>query len=209
MLARYQSHLFSLLTGLGIIGVLLVVARRPAGHPIILSDPPTPVPWRIYVVGAVNAPGIQLLPPDSIVQDAITAAGGLTAEADVSTLNLAQLLTDGEQVSVPTRAPSPSPRPPTSTPRPTVTVGPGTPTEAPATAAPPAPTESASVSQPINLNTATAAELDALPGIGPAYAERIIEYRNTHGPFAKPEDIMNVKGIGPATFEKIKAYITV
>jgi competence protein ComEA len=61
----------------------------------------------------------------------------------------------------------------------------------------------------VNINTASIAELDTLPGVGPAIAQRIVEYRAEHGDFAAPEDIMNVKGIGPATFEQLKGQITV
>ncbi len=213
MWGRIQLFLYGLLAGLLAVGVLLVVARRPPGHPVILGEPPTPIPLRVHVTGAVAQPGVYALPRGSIVQDALAAAGGLTARADVSELNLAQLLVEGDQVSVaelpPTLTPTPT-LPPTATPAPTITVGPGTstPTALP-TATQPRPTAGPTSGKLININTATQAELETLPRIGPSMAARIIEYRTAHGPFQRTEDIMNVTGIGPATYAQIKNLITV
>jgi len=103
-------------------------------------------------------------------------------------LNLARLLRDGEQVVVPALA------------------GPGA-TNAPVGGA--APTPSANSGQPVNLNTATAAELEALPEIGPALAQRIIDYRAAHGAFATLDDLLEVSGIGPATLDAIRDLVTV
>ena len=87
---------YVLFAALAVVGVLLVVTSRPAGVPIQLPAPPTPMPVRVHVTGAVAAPGVYSLPPGSIVQDALTAAGGATAAADVNHLNLAHRLLDGE-----------------------------------------------------------------------------------------------------------------
>ena len=211
MLGRYQQFLYGLLLALLVTGALLVVSRRPPGHPVQLLEPPTPLPLRVHVTGAVVHPGVYALPRGSIWQDAITAAGGPTALGDVSRINLAQLIVDGDQIVVPALIPSATPRAPTSTPAPTVTVGPGTPSPTAPPTDTPAPTTSgaASAGGKININTAAAAELETLPRIGPAIAQRIIDYRTANGPFASIEDIMKVKGIGPATFEKIKDLITV
>jgi competence protein ComEA len=160
----------------------------------------------------VAQPGVSALPRGSIWQDAINAAGGPTALADLSRINLAQLIVDGDQIVVPELIPTATPRPPTSTPAPTITVGPGTPSPTPAptdTSAPPPAAASGGATSKININTATTAELEALPRIGPAIAQRIVDYRAEHGPFQKIEDIMNVTGIGPATFDAIKDLITV
>jgi competence protein ComEA len=148
------------------------------------------------------------LPQQSIVQEAIDAAGGLTGRADASRLNLAGLLGDGQQLVIPEQLPTAIP---------TATAGPGTPTAIPATPTPAAAAASnpstggapISTGQIVNLNTATQAELESLPRIGPSIAGRIVEYRTLNGPFAEVEQIMNVKGIGPATFEAIKDFITV
>ncbi len=211
MLGRYRQFLYGLLLSLLVTGALLVVSRRPPGHPVQLLEPPTPLPLRVYVTGAVAQPGVYALPRGSIWQDAINAAGGPTALADLKRVNLAQRIVDGDQIVVPELIPTATPRPPTSTPIPTVTVGPGTssptplPTDTPAPASNSAPPAGAK----ININTATAAELEALPRIGPAIAQRIVDYRTEHGPFARIEDVMDVTGIGPATFAAIQELITV
>lgn len=205
MLGRYRQFLYGLLASLFVTGVLLVVARRPPGHPVQLMEPPTPLPLRVHVTGAVVNPGVHSLPRGSIWQDAIDAAGGPTALADLSHINLAQLIADGDQIVVPALIPTATSRPPTSTPAPTITVGPGTPSPTPPPTDTPAPAPGAK----LNINTATAAELETLPRIGPAIAQRIVDYRAEHGFFQKIEDIMNVTGIGPATFDAIKDLITV
>ena len=167
--------------------------NRPRPAPIEVITPvlspaleppssPTPAPLRVYISGAVSHPDVYLLPPQSIVKDALAAAGGPTEEADLDRLNLAMELRDQQQVHVPRRG------------------------EAVPAAVPPG---GASAGGPININTATVEELDALPGVGPAIAGRIVDYREAYGPFATIEAIMNVKGIGSATFEEIKGLITV
>lgn len=209
MLRRYQQLLSGLLLGLLATGIILVVARQPPGHPVLLKEPPTPTLLRVHVVGAVTAPGVYTLPRGSIWQDAINAAGGVTSMADLNHINLAQLVVDGDQVNVPELIPTATLAPP-ATPAPTA--GPSPPSPTPAKPSAPGAsgnTTSASTGGKININTATAAELDRLPRVGPAIAQRIIDYRTTHGPFAQIEDIQNVKGIGPATFNQMKDLITV
>lgn len=209
MLRRYQQLLYGLLLGLLATGIILVVARRPPGHPVILKEPPTPTLLRVHVTGAVAAPGVYALPRGSIWQDAINAAGGTASLADLNQINLAQLVVDGDQVNVPELIPSATPAPPTptanpSTPSPTSS----TPSEGAASRSGSSASTTSGGSQ-ININTATSAELESLPRIGPAIAQRIIDYRTAHGPFAQIADIQDVKGIGPATFNQIKDLITV
>jgi len=206
MLRRYQQLLYGLLLGLLATGIILVVARQPPGHPVLLKEPPTPTLLRVHVVGAVTAPGVYALPRGSIWQDAINTAGGVTSVADLNRINLAQLVVDGDQVNVPELIPTATPAPPTST------TGPSTPSPTPVkpvAASDSGNTTSASTGGKVNINTATAAELDRLPRVGPAIAQRIIDYRTAHGPFAQIEDIQNVKGIGPATFNQMKDLITI
>jgi competence protein ComEA len=200
--------LYVIVVALAAVGVLLVAARRPAGQAITLAQPPTETPLRVHVTGAVQNNGVYELPRGSVVQDALTAAGGPLANADVSGLNLAEPLIDGRKIAVPEILPTATPVPPTAT------VGPGTPTLTP----PPEPTATqppsrssggVTVSGKVNINTATVAQLDTLPRIGPAIAQRIIDYRTTNGPFQTIEEIQNVRGIGPATFEQLKDLITV
>lgn len=204
-LKKWQQLLFGLLGGLLAAALLGLLSQRPAGTPIALLPPAatiTPVPLRVHVIGAVKSPGLYALPQSSILQDALNAAGGPAGNADLTGLNLAQLLTDGTQIVIPTLVPTAPP---------TVTVGPGTPqsTAEPNTEATPAATGKPTASGPVNINTASLDQLETLPGVGPAIGQRIIDYRTAHGPFQKIEQIMNVKGIGPATFNNLQSLITV
>ena len=204
---NWKSFLFGLCVGLLSVPLILLLNQPPAGTPIALLSPPptfTPVPLRVHVTGAVKSPGVYPLPKNSIVQEAIDSAGGLAHNADTAGLNLAGLLADGQQLFVPELPPTFTPAPPTPT------TGPGTPSPTPepptATQLPNNPTLTG---QRININTATQPQLESLPRIGPAIAQRIIDYRTINGPFTTIEQIMNVNGIGPVTFEAIKDFITV
>jgi competence protein ComEA len=134
------------------------------------------------------------------VAEAIQAAGGLLPEADAQSINLAAQLQDGDRLLVPTTVPTPL----------AVTVQ--VPSRAGAQIAIPTQTSPGIISPTtglININTANQQELESLPGIGPVTALKIIDYRQSHGPFKDIEAIMDIKGIGPATFERIKDLITV
>ena len=208
MFKNWRPFLFGLCVGLLAVALILILNKPQTGIPIKLIPPPptaTAVPLRVYVTGAVKAPGVYELPANSIVQDALNAAGGLTASAATDRLNLAALLDDGQQVFVPEVPPTAPPPPPQAT------ASPGNPLPPTPTNLPPAVSTQppATNSGPININTATAAELEALPNIGPSIAQRIVDYRNEHGPFARIEDLKNVKGIGDKTFEAIAPFITV
>lgn len=180
------------------IGVLLasalmaaweLVAAPPRGVPVLLVTPTSGRIW-VHVVGAVMTPGVYALPSGSRVQDAIQAAGGLAPNADAQALNLAQPLQDGQRLWVPRK-------------------GEPTPTRLPS---PTAQTRTPSSPQAIprlNLNTATAEELETLPGIGPVLAQRIITYREENGPFRSVEELINVQGIGPVLLERLRPYLYV
>jgi competence protein ComEA len=140
---------------------------------------------------------VYFLPSGSIIRDAIAAAGGLAPDADRERINQALELRDQQQIHVP-RLGETDPPPPVqggSTQPETTDPGNNTAPDQPAGA--------------ININTANLEELDSLPGIGPAIAQRIIDYRETNGNFARIEDITEVSGIGEATFAKIKDMIVV
>jgi len=175
------------LLGLFVAVLVWVVARNPSGQAVTLRPPPTEQPIVVQIAGAVPRPGVYALAKGSRVQDAISAAGGFLAEADKTGINLARALDDGEQLEIPYAEGS----------SPVL----GTPL--------PASTESASSSELIDINTASLAELDSLPGIGPTTAQKIIDYREQNGPFLTKEDIINVSGIGPGTYERLKDLITV
>jgi competence protein ComEA len=198
----WRGYVAISLVWLAILGIALWVARRPAGRPIEILPPPTaaptalptpiptPAPLHVDVGGAVEAPGVYRLPPGSIVADAIAAAGGPAGDADLDRINKAVELQDGSQVVVPRLGEAAPPLP------------------APASRLAGAPGTAAPVETPgalIDLNTATLEELDTLPGIGAALAQRIVEGR----PYGAIEDLLRVKGIGPAALDKMKALITV
>ncbi|MFW6115972.1 MAG: helix-hairpin-helix domain-containing protein [Chloroflexota bacterium] len=189
--------LFSVL-GLVVGGVIgYFTPRAPTSTvPITISTPvptatppptPTPHPIRVYVSGAVQNPAVYGFPIGSIVQDAIDAAGGPLADADLTRINLALELRDQQQVYVPRE---------------------GDPHPLPAVSGGQSETEG-STGGVININTATAKDLEALPGIGEVTAQRVIDYREANGPFETIEDIQNVAGIGPKTFEAIREMIAV
>ena len=144
----------------------------------------------VHVSGAVAAPGVVRLPGDARVDDALSAAGGARDDADLSAVNLARPLTDGEQIHVPL---------PGETPRPV----PAEPSGSAGQAA-----DSAGQAS-IDLNTADVAELEELPGVGPAIAQRIVEHREKNGPFTSVDGLLDVSGIGPATLEEIRGGASV
>lgn len=198
---RNRGFVVVLLMNLALLGGLFIWLERPAPSPIEI-DPPDPTPSlvptatsmpspvRVYVSGAVVRPDVYRLTTGSIVKDAIEVAGGVTGDADLIRINLAQELQDQQQIYVPRVGEEEAPPP--------VTGGESAP-----------PSRFAEPAGKININTATTEELDTLPGIGPALAQRIIDYREANGSFKSIEGIIGVSGIGEATLEKIRDLITV
>ena len=191
---RNRGYILVVLINLAVVGALHFWLQRPAREPLEILPPPAPSPalaptvtppsLRVHVTGAVLHPDVYRLPAASIVEDALQAAGGAATDADLTRINLAQELRDQQQVYVPRIGERDVP--------------PATDSDRQA-----APTAG------ININTATAAELDALPGIGPLLSQRIVDWREAHGPFATIADIKQVPGIGDVIFERIKDRITV
>ena len=136
----------------------------------------------IDVVGKVRKPGIVTVPKGSRVFEAIEAAGGLKGKADTTALNMARVLTDGEQLLVGLEA-----------------------AQAPGAASAPG----GSATTKINLNTATVEQLDTLPGVGPVTAQSILSWRTENGRFSSVEDLLEVKGIGDATLAELRDLVTV
>jgi competence protein ComEA len=160
-------------------------AGTGASSSVVISAPSSTVVAAVvvHVAGAVLHSGVYTFPPGSRVVDAVQRAGGLAADADPDAVNLAALLADGQRVYVPRIG---EPTPPV--------VDGGVPT---------------TVAGPVDLNRATADELDALPGVGPATAAAIVAYRELHGPFGTVDDLADVRGIGPAKVEALRGLVTV
>lgn len=148
----------------------------------------------VYVSGQVSNPGVVHLANPSRVADALTAAGGPKPEADLQALNLARLVTDGEQINVP--LPGETPPPEASLPN--------------LDSAPTRPnTGGQNTGNLVNLNTADTTTLQTLSGIGPALAQRIIDYRQSNGKFASIDQLDEVSGIGPAMLDHLRPHVTV
>ena len=141
----------------------------------------------VHVTGAVSAPGVYTLPSDARVDDAVRAAGA-TAEADLSQLNLAQKLADGQKITVPAIGSA------------STSAGEGTTTT---------PADASSDGALVNINTASLEELETLPSIGEVRAQAIITYRETNGGFRTIEELQEVSGIGEKIFADVAPYITV
>lgn len=186
MRARVVPYIVGFLVGLLAAGVLWLLLSPPRGTPITLLPPSTPLPLRIHVTGAVAHPGIVELAPGALVAQAIEAAGGPLEGANPDGVNLAAALEDGDQVRVPWLSPAAG--------------------DAASEAAPAAPETPGAV---VNLNTATLAELDRLPGIGPSLAREILAYREAHGAFASVDDLLLVPGIGPAKLAALRDWVRI
>ena len=159
-------------------------AHRARAFPLPRAAPPAPPPQLVVdVAGAVQRPGLYRLPQGSRIADALTRAGGATARSAVDGVNLAAPLVDGEQVVVPLRV-----------------AGGG------AAVAPPGASPAAS-SGPVSLSAATVEQLDALPGIGPVTARKIVDYRTEHGAFHSVDELDAISGIGPAKLDQLQGLV--
>jgi competence protein ComEA len=179
---NWRSFFLGLLSGLLSSAIILAGNGRLERYAIPLTPAAGPPGVRISIQGAVASPGVYRLPPGSILEDALQAAGGLQRDADAGRLNPASPLVDGQEVRVPVRTPTPASVAADSKPDP-------------------------SSSGHVNLNLASAAELDDLPGIGPVLAQRIVDYRDQAGPFQSAEDLLKVKGIGSSLLAKIRDLV--
>lgn len=147
----------------------------------------------VHVVGQVGAPGLVRLPAGARVADAVEAAGGLTPEADTARTNLARVVADGEQLVVPRPGEELPAAPP-----PAAATGGGSPVAGPAGGG-----------GPVSLATATLADLDALPGLGPVLAQRVLDWREEHGNFTSVEELGEVPGIGDVLLERLRPLVAV
>ena len=177
-----------------VVAVVALVGWRSSGRPVDLDLPRAPAPAQAgttavsatataHAAGAVGRPGVYRLPPGARVTDLLDAAGGPGPDADLDQLNLAAPVADGERIYVPRRGEAPPP------------VAAGTATALPA--------------GPVDLNTATAEQLDALPGVGPATAAAILDWRKQHGRFRTVDDLLEVRGIGEARLADLRDKVKV
>ncbi len=176
------------------IPVPVETAAAGTPEPAVSASPTPPPTVRVHVIGSVQRPGVVTLPEGSRVVDVVEAAGGFAADADPADLNLAAPVPDGSQVLIghtgqakgELRAPG--------------TTG--------ASGATTLPKGSAAATQ-LDLNTATAEQLDGLPGVGPVTAQRILSWRDAHGRFSRVEELQEVDGIGPKTYSQIAPHVRV
>jgi competence protein ComEA len=152
------------------------------------SPPTTASDLVVQAAGAVTKPGVYTMSATARVNDLIAAAGGLAPDADADHVELAATLTDGERVYVPRVGEAPPPSAGSST---------------------GSPSTGSSGRAPVDLNRASAADLESLPGIGPSLAQAIIDYREQHGAFRSVDDLADVRGIGPAKMEQVRPLVRV
>jgi competence protein ComEA len=188
----------ALLAGAALLAVLLLGSRLlshggSAAPPPPTLPPPafattTAPPTRVVVdvVGAVRRPGLYRLAQGARVADAVARAGGSTRKADLSLVNLAALVSDGEQVVVPRR---------------------GAGVAAAGAASGSAAGGSGVPTGPVHLNSATVEQLDTLPGVGPVTAQKIVDYRQKHGAFTSVDELDAVSGIGPARLDQLRDLV--
>ena len=182
-LDRYKGYILVTLAALLLTGGAVLATRRPEPVPVAVRTPPAAPTvatlLRVHVSGAVASAGVYSFRAGDRVEDAVAAAGGFTAEANPDGINLAARLSDGQQIVIPKKGE-------------------------------PATSLSASGANPrkVSINSASLAELDVLPGIGPVTGQKIIDFRVKNGPFLKLEDLIENKLVPSATFEKIKDLIT-
>ena len=209
---RYPVLAGGAVFGLAVVVAIALVMFRPHDLPASEAAPPAlseseeqqadlPLPERsadvdvasndtvfVHVVGEVQSPGVVELPANARVEAAIAAAGGATDAAILSGVNLARIVTDGEQILVPDEE---------------------TVDQAPTLGDAAHRADATSGDEVVNLNTASASELETLPRIGPALAQRILDWRAAHGRFSSVDDLLQVSGVGAKTLEGFRDRVTV
>lgn len=190
MIKRLQLIGLGIFIGLIITGLILLVCRPPSGSPVTILPTDMPGVITIYVNGAVKQTGVYTLPHGSRLQDGLSAAGGLTADADVSFLNLAKLLSDEEFIHIYEQGEN----------------------QSPSNLAYNNLSDTKGIiidTQKVDLNHATVDEIMTLPGIGATKANAIIAFRTQYGFFKNIDDLLLVNGIGPSILEQISGFIEI
>ena len=165
---------------------------------LLLNDS-EPLRIAVHVVGAVQQPGVYHLAAGSRGDDAVRLAGGATSQADLKRVNLAAVLVDGQQLWIPRVGERIVPN----------TLPITLPNAVSGAGAPPSAVPSTGVTALVDINQATVADLDRLPGIGPSTARAIVDHRTRNGPFASVDDLLAVRGIGPAKLAELRALVRV
>ncbi|MGI5836779.1 MAG: helix-hairpin-helix domain-containing protein [Chloroflexota bacterium] len=198
-LEQNRSNLAAVLVVLATVAgvALLQIPRRPALQLLPPTPPATPPSIKVHVTGAVQSPGVYSIEVDARVEDAVKAAGGTTEAADLIALNLATPLRDGQQLVVPEKR--------TAASIPAAASPPGA-YLPPGTASQPSPTPP---SAKLDLNSANQKQLEALPGIGPVTAQKILDYRQKNGRFVSVQELKDAKLVNSPTFEKVKELVDV
>jgi competence protein ComEA len=179
----------ALVAGIAVVYALYQAFDERSAPPIVIEDAAATLPVVVEMRGEIEAPGVYELAPGARLQDALAAAGGLTDEADLSTVNLARRLRDGELIVILAL--------PVSGSTPTLPL--------------PDAGDAAEVEESrarININTATAEELEALPGVGEVIATRIVAYREQNGPFRSVDDLIHVEGIADRAIDDMRELVT-
>ena len=194
-MARVSLVVVAAIAGAVVVGFLLLRIDDRSAPPIVIEDPLADATIVVAVEGAVASPGVYPLPADARAQDALDAAGGPAADADLAAVNPARRLEDQARLVVPRLGSD------------------GAGAVVAAEEAPAGPTAAVAAAPdaaaPIDVNAASAAELDALPGIGPVLAQRIVDYRREHGPYGTIDELANVEGISPRMVGELRPLVTV
>ena len=188
-MTRIAVVLGAIIIGVVAVGAVLLVYDDLSAPPIVVADPDPARPIAVEITGAVATPGVYELAAEARVIDLVEAAGGTTADADLGGVNLARRVRDEDRVVIPSQAPPPA-----------ITSATGD-----------QPGSSAAAGSPaqVNINTASVDELDQLPGIGPAIAQRVVDYRSEQGPFRSVDELARVSGISSAMVDELRSEITV
>jgi competence protein ComEA len=183
MVKKFLSVTIYCMIGLLSAGLVLLIARPPQGEPVIILPTKTESTIVIYLTGAIIHPGVYELPPGSRLENAISAAGGFSEKANISSVNLASEIKDGQSFYIRT-------------------------VDEEDTGISKDEQGIINTEGLIDINTATSEQLQQLPGIGPTKAEAIMEFRETNGPFQTLNDLLLVPGIGESTLAQIMNFIT-
>lgn len=189
-MSRVLVAVLSAVAAIVTIGIVVRSLDQRAAPPIVIQDPLQDMEIVVAVEGAVATPGVYRLPADARYQDAITAAGGASDQADLAMVNMARRIRDEDRITIPMRGVGGMTSP---------AVVPGD-----ATLIDPSGTTGG-----VNLNTATTSELESLPGIGPVLAQRIVEARTTNGPFESVDDLALVQGVSRKLVDDLRPLVMV